>query len=102
TAKGAIDFGTASIERRGKASIVTLKNPRFLNAEDESSLPSVEAAVDLALLDPQTQIAVLRGGVVDNPKYAGRRIFCTGINLTQLYRGQISYLWYVTREMGFV
>ena len=29
-------------------------------------------------------------------------MFCTGINLTQLYRGKISYLWYVTREMGFV
>jgi thioesterase DpgC len=101
-AKGAIDLGTASIERRGKASIVLLRNPRFLNAEDESTLNRVETAVDLALLDPSTEIAVLRGDKVDNPKYAGRHVFCTGINLTQLYRGRISYLWYVTREMGFV
>jgi thioesterase DpgC len=101
-AKGALDLGTASVERRGKASIVLMKNPRFLNAEDESTLPNVETAVDLALLDPGTQIAVLRGDTVDNPKYAGRRVFCTGINLTQLYRGKISYLWYITREMGFV
>jgi enoyl-CoA hydratase/carnithine racemase len=101
-AKGALDFGTAAIERRGKASIVLLKNPRFLNAEDDTTLHNVETAVDLALLDPATEIAVLRGDLVDNPKYAGRRIFCTGINLTHLYRGMIPYLWYVTREMGFV
>lgn len=102
SAKGAIDFGTAAIERRGNASIVYLKNPRFLNAEDDATLHNVETTVDLALLDPATEIAVLRGGAVDNPKYAGKRIFCTGINLTHLYRGMIPYLWYVTREMGFV
>jgi len=101
-AKGAIDFGTAAIVRRGKASVVLLKNPRYLNAEDETTLANVETAVDLAILDPDTQVAVLRGDTVDNPKYAGRRILCTGINLTHLYRGKISYLWYVTREMGFV
>jgi (3,5-dihydroxyphenyl)acetyl-CoA 1,2-dioxygenase len=101
-AEGALDLGTASIERRGKASVVLMRNPRFLNAEDESTLQNVETAVDLALLDPATEIAVLRGGTVDHPKYAGRHVFCTGINLTQLYRGKISYLWYVTREMGFV
>ncbi len=101
-AKGEIDFGTAAIERRGKASYVTLKNPRFLNAEDDATLHNVETAVDLALLDPATEVAVLRGDTVDNPKYAGKRLFCTGINLTHLYRGMIPYLWYVTREMGFV
>jgi thioesterase DpgC len=101
-AKGAIDFGTAAIERRGKASWVFLKNPRYLNAEDDATLHNVETAVDLALLDPATEICVLRGDVVENPKYAGRRLFCTGINLTHLYRGMIPYMWYVTREMGFV
>jgi thioesterase DpgC len=101
-ANGALDVGTASVARRGKASVVLMHNPRFLNAEDESTLTNVETAVDLALLDPATEIAILRGGTVDNPKYAGRHVFCTGINLTQLYRGKISYLWYVTREMGFV
>jgi thioesterase DpgC len=99
---GAIDFGTAAIERRGKASWVFLKNPRYLNAEDDATLHNVETAVDLALLDPATEICVLRGDVVENPKYAGRRLFCTGINLTHLYRGMIPYMWYVTREMGFV
>ena len=29
-------------------------------------------------------------------------MFSTGINLTHIYNGKISYMWYVTREMGFV
>src|SRR5688572_22699154 len=36
-AKGVIDFGTAAIARRGKASYVFLKDPRFLNAEDDAT-----------------------------------------------------------------
>ena len=46
------------------------------------------------LLDPAIEIAVLRGGVVEHPRYAGRRIFGAGLNLTHLYRGQISYLFF--------
>jgi len=45
---------------------------------------------------------VLRGGVVDHPRYAGRRILGAGINLTHLYRGLISYLFYVVRDLGYV
>ena len=67
---GRIDLGPAQVERRGKATILTAKNPRFLNAEDNSTLDVMEIAVDLAILDPSTDIAVLRGGTVDHPKYA--------------------------------
>ena len=101
-AKGALDLGTAAVQRHGKATIVYLKNPRYLNAEDEATLNETETAVDLAILDPASELAVLRGGTVDHPKYAGKRVFSTGINLTHIYYGKISYLWYVTREMGFV
>jgi thioesterase DpgC len=45
---------------------------------------------------------VFRGGVVDHPRYAGERIFGAGINLTLLYMGQIDYLFYVVRDMGYV
>ena len=31
---------------------------------------------------------MFRGGVVEHPRYAGRRIFGAGINLTHLYRGR--------------
>jgi thioesterase DpgC len=101
-ARGTLDLGAAIVERRGKSAIVTMRNPRFLNAEDETTVDAVETAVDLALLDPESEIAVLRGGMVEHPKYRGRRVFSTGINLTHLYQGKIPYLWYVKREMGFV
>ncbi|HYC14460.1 MAG TPA: hypothetical protein VEC75_09430, partial [Stellaceae bacterium] len=100
--RGSVDLGAASVGRIGKASFVTMRNPRFLNAEDEGTVDAVETAVDLAILDPESEIAVLRGDTVEHPKYRGRRIFSTGINLTHLYRGKIAYLWYIRREMGFV
>ncbi|MEW6690189.1 MAG: enoyl-CoA hydratase/isomerase family protein [Pseudomonadota bacterium] len=100
--KGEIEFPGAHLRRQGKASIITLRNPRFLNAEDESTLAGTETAVDLALLDPNTEVCVLRGGPVEHPKHAGRRLFGAGINLTHLYQGKIRFVWYLTRDMGFV
>jgi len=79
-----------------------MRNPRYLNAEDETTLQQTEIAVDLAILDPVSELCVLRGDTVDHPKYAGKHVFCTGINLTHIYHGRISYMWFVTREMGFV
>ncbi|TMH33745.1 MAG: enoyl-CoA hydratase/isomerase family protein [Betaproteobacteria bacterium] len=99
---GALDLGGARIERQGKAAVVTMTNPRFLNAEDESTLVPLETAIDIALLDPQTDVCVLRGGVVDHPRYAGKRLFGAGINLTHLYQGKIRYLWYLLRDLGLV
>ncbi len=99
---GAIDFGPARVERQGKAAVVTVNNPRFLNAEDDDTLDDTETAADIAILDPLSEICVLRGGVVDHPKYAGRKIFSAGINLTHLYQGKIPYLWYIRRDMGVV
>ena len=100
--KGELDLGGACLERHGKASVLTMKNPGFLNAEDESTLEGMEQAVDVALLDPKTEVCVLRGAAVAHPKYAGRRIFGAGINLTHLYQGKIRYLWYLIRDLGFV
>jgi thioesterase DpgC len=99
---GAIDFGPARIERQGKAAVLTVNNPRFLNAEDDDTLDDTETAADIAILDPLSEICVLRGAVVDHPKYKGRKIFSAGINLTHLYRGKIPYLWYIRRDMGVV
>ena len=62
----------------------------------------LEAAIDLLLLDDQVEICVLRGGVVEHPRYAGRRVFGAGLNLTHLYRGQISYLFFPIRDLGLV
>jgi (3,5-dihydroxyphenyl)acetyl-CoA 1,2-dioxygenase len=101
-ASGVADLGPAYVERRGRAAVVELRNPRHLNAEDGNTLPETEVAVDLALLDPSVEVGVFRGGVVDHPRYAGGRIFGAGINLTHLYHGQIDYLFYITRDMGYV
>jgi (3,5-dihydroxyphenyl)acetyl-CoA 1,2-dioxygenase len=101
-ATGEVDLGGALVRREGAAGIVELRNPRHLNAEDDSTLPATEAAVDLVLLDPAIEIGVFRGGVVDHPRYAGRRIFGAGINLTHLYRGLIPFLFYLVRDLGYV
>jgi len=100
--KGELDLGAVHLKRHGKASILTARNPRYLNAEDETTLPATEIAVDIALLDPKTEVCVLRGDVVTHTKHAGRRLFGAGINLTHLYEGKIRYLWYLIRDLGFV
>ncbi|MFY9762222.1 MAG: enoyl-CoA hydratase/isomerase family protein [Xanthobacteraceae bacterium] len=100
--KGTLALEGATLERRGKAAVVTMRNPRFLNAEDEATLDGLEIAVDVATLDRETDIAVLRGDTVEHPKYRGRRLFSAGINLTHLYRGKIAYVWYIKRDMGLV
>jgi len=99
---GTISFDGARLERQGKASVLTMSNPRFLNAEDEGTLEGMETAVDLALLDPQTEVCVLRGDTVTHAKHAGKRLFGAGINLTHLYQGKIRFLWYLIRDLGFV
>jgi (3,5-dihydroxyphenyl)acetyl-CoA 1,2-dioxygenase len=99
---GVMRFAGAQVERQGKASIVTMTNPRYLNAEDASTLGGLETAMDLALLDSRSEICVLRGGTVEHPKWSGKRIFGAGINLTHLYQGKIPYLWYLLRDLGLV
>jgi thioesterase DpgC len=99
---GTVRLDGASIERRGKAAILTYDNPRFLNAEDGNTLDGMELCVDLALLDPRIEVGVLRGTTVEHPKYAGRRVFGSGINLTHLYHGRIEFLWYLQRDLGYV
>ena len=99
---GRVDLGAVALERSGKAMFVTAGNPRFLNAEDDTTLDAMEIAVDLAILDPATDIAVLRGGEVEHAKYRGRRLFGAGINLTHLYHGRIPFVWFLKRDLGFV
>lgn len=100
--RGELELPGVHLERQGKAAVLTMRNPRYLNAEDETTLDGLEIAVDLALLDPRTEICVLRGGPVEHPKHAGRRIFGAGINLTHLYQGRIRFLWYLIRDLGLV
>src|SRR5208282_411493 len=100
---GFADLGEAKVERKGKVGHVTLTNAKFLNAEDDRATAALETAVDLVLLDDALEVGVLRGGTVEHPKYAGRRIFNAGINLTHLYYGQISFVeFFIERELGLM
>jgi (3,5-dihydroxyphenyl)acetyl-CoA 1,2-dioxygenase len=101
-ATGAADLGAAHVRRVGQAGVLELRNPRHLNAEDGTTLGATETAVDLILLDPEIEVGVMRGGVVEHPRYAGRRIFGAGINLTHLYHGRIDFAWYIVRDLGYV
>lgn len=101
-ARGAADLGYARITRQGRAAVLELCNPRHLNAEDGATLGPTESAVDLILLDPNTEVGVLRGAVVDHPRYSGERIFSAGLNLTHLYQGRLDFLFYLIRDLGYV
>jgi len=99
---GRLDLGFARVERRGKAAELLLANPRFLNAEDNLTQPATEIAADVCILDRESEVAVLRGDLVPAGKYAGRRVYNAGINLTHLYYGKIPFLWFMVRDLGFV
>ncbi len=99
---GTLDLGTVRVEASGDAGYLTFHHPRYLNAEDDETLAPQETACDLILLHPRLRMGVLRGAPVAHPKYQGRRIFSAGINLTRIYQGKQSYLFYLTRDMGLL
>src|SRR5216683_674238 len=100
---GRLELGSTTVERQGSVGYLYHGNPRFLNAEDDSTTSTLEIGVDLILLDPSIEVGVMRGKVVEHPRYAGRRVFNAGINLTHLYHGQISLVdFFVVRDMGFL
>ncbi|GGK78127.1 hypothetical protein Sme01_44130 [Sphaerisporangium melleum] len=100
---GKAELATVTLERRDGVGHITVRNERFLNAEDDAVVGDLETAVDLALLDDGVQVGVLRGGAMTHPRYAGRRVFNAGINLTHLYQGKISFLdFLLRREVGYL
>jgi thioesterase DpgC len=99
---GRVDLGAASVERQDNLGVVTLTRPERLNAENDETTEALETAVDLVLLDPGSQVGVLRGGAVEHPRYRGRRVFSSGLDLSELYAGALSYLFFIVRELGFV
>jgi enoyl-CoA hydratase/carnithine racemase len=101
-ARGSLDLGTARVEVRDQVGYVYFHHPEYLNAEDDETRGPQEVAIDLVLLHPGVKMGVLRGDPVDHPKYRGRRIFSAGINLTKIYHGKVSYLFYILRDLGLV
>jgi (3,5-dihydroxyphenyl)acetyl-CoA 1,2-dioxygenase len=100
---GHLDLGPIAVERHGNYGVVSTQNRHYLNAEDDESSRAMETAADLLLLDDNVDVCVLRGGRAVHPKYAGRRVFDSGINLTRLYYGQISFVEFlIERELGLL
>jgi thioesterase DpgC len=56
--------------------------------------------VDLVLLHPEIRMGVLRGATVEHLRYKGRRVFDAGINLTKIYHGKVSFMFYLNRDAG--
>jgi len=101
--RGHVDLGTMLVERDGAIGRVTIQNHAFLNSEDDVSTAAFETAVDLVLMDDAIEVGVVRGAPATHPKYEGRRIFGSGINLTHLYYGKISLVEFmIERELGGV
>ena len=101
-ATGSADLGPVRVTRQGRAGVLELSNPRHLNAEDDVTLGPTECAVDMILLDPDIEVGVIRGGVVDHPRYPGVRVFGSGLNLTHLYHGRLGFLFFLVRDLGYV
>ncbi len=100
-ASGRVELPSMTLERRGDQGRITFHHQAWLNAEDDEYQEALETLVDLVLLDDGCRVGVLRGAAMTKPKYAGRRIFGAGINLTQLYHGKISLLRFMLeRETG--
>ncbi len=99
---GELNLGTAQVERRLPHGCLLYSNLQHLNAEDDGTVIPLETGVDLILMDPEIEVGLLRGNRVEHPKYRGRRVLSSGLNLTHLYHGKISYLFYIIRELGFV
>jgi len=102
-ATGRIELGSVLVDRRGHAAHVTFCNAHSLNAEDDQLIADLETAIDLALLDDQVRVGVLRGAEVEHAKYRGRRVFSAGVNLKDLRNGDISFVEFLLgRELGYV
>ena len=96
--RGSLDLGPVRLDRQESLGLVTIQNHACLNADDDDSVRAMEIAVDLVLLDDSIDVGVLRGGPATHPKHAGRRIFGSGINLTCLYDGKISFVEFMVES----
>lgn len=100
---GSADLRSVRVERRGSAAHLTMCRDDCLNAEDNEQVEDMETAVDLALLDPDVTVGVLRGGPMTHPRYRGRRVFSAGLNLKALNAGRISFTGHLMRrELGYI
>jgi thioesterase DpgC len=96
-------IGSVRLARRDGVAHLTMCRGDNLNAEDNDQVDDMETAVDLALLDPDVEVCVLRGGEMTHPRHVGRRVFSAGIDLKALHAGRIGLIdFLLRRELGYV
>jgi thioesterase DpgC len=100
---GVLETGAVTLERHDGVARITMCRQDCLNAEDERQVDDMETAVDLALLDSGVRVGLIRGGVMNHPRYRGRRVFSAGINLKRLSAGEITLTGFLLRrELGYL
>lgn len=100
---GGVQMTAVRLERRGGVARLTMCRDDCLNAEDEQQVDDMETAVDLALLDPDVRVGLVRGGPMSHPRYRGRRVFSAGINLKKISAGEITLVGFLLRrELGYL
>jgi thioesterase DpgC len=101
--RGELVLETVTLRRGAGFAELTLTNTRTLNAETNQFAHDLEVAVDVVTMDPTTPVGVIRGAPMEHASYAGKRVFCAGINLKHLAAGNISYLdFLIGREAGLL
>jgi thioesterase DpgC len=100
---GVVQMAAVRLERRDGVAHLTMCRHDCLNAEDEQQVDDMETAVDLALLDPEVRVGLVRGDRMSHPRYRGRRVFGAGINLKSLAAGDIPLVGFLLRrELGYL
>ncbi|MFX0579006.1 (3,5-dihydroxyphenyl)acetyl-CoA 1,2-dioxygenase DpgC [Nocardia nepalensis] len=100
---GSVTLPAVTVTRSGDVATVTITNGYCLNAEDNQHVADMETAVDLVLSDPRSRVGIVRGGVMDHPRYRNKRVFSAGINLAHLHEGKISFIDFILgREAGYI
>jgi (3,5-dihydroxyphenyl)acetyl-CoA 1,2-dioxygenase len=100
---GELVLETVTLRRAPNFAELTLANTTTLNAETDQLVHDLEVAVDVVTLDPARSVCVIRGAPMEHASYAGKRVFCAGINLQHLAAGKISYLdFLIGREAGLL
>lgn len=100
---GRLHLPSVRLDRDDGVARLTLCRDDCLNAEDGAQVDDMETVVDLALLDPQVEVGLVRGGTMSHPRYAGKRVFSAGINLKALHGGGIPLVdFLLRRELGYI
>ena len=102
-ADGRLELGPITLQRRGKAIHLIAEQsalPQRRGPDHASMRWKPRSTSPSSIRPPRSRCCA--AALVEHPKYAGRRILGSGINLTHLYRGKIPYLWYLQRDLGFV